>query len=445
MSKREAYRNFGVDFSISWMPNWNCNLNCEYCGEINIRRGLMPDPKGGSFNGEFREQTAPVHWSEWVRAFNELPGRALIDISGGEPFMYKDFIDVVTNIDERHLLAVTTNLTFPITHFIENVSPKKVISVTGSLHLNNNTWRTTFFERLHALWKAGFTTQCNFVAYPEQLHILPELHAVFHGRPSDKVRVRGEVLRPLSHWHKDVMTQHDGERLPLYSESLSKKVKQGKWNEVPLACHGTIYKNGEPLPFHQAPESQSAPAAKVYASLAFINEAAYDPGAAYTADYSLGDYDLPAWDASLREQGCTPEMKKFINDASDRVQFTIEPYSGGATVPFKGYTREEMALISRYSNITSGAIIRREIREIEFVAPEEKALVKSCNAGQRRFMIAPDGNIYQCNMVYMKRRELCMGNFLEIYRTLDERVKCDLPCTCGGDRENVAIEYLESM
>ena len=444
MSKGVASPNESIDFSISWMPIWDCNLSCEYCGEINIYRGHMPGPEGGSLNGEFREKMAPVHWSEWVRAFNELPGRALIDISGGEPFMYKDLINVITNIDERHLLALTTNLTFPISRFIENISPERMISVTGSLHLNNRNWRTTFFKRLPALYKAGFRTQCNFVAYPKQLHVLPELYELFNKRPTQKTWVRGEVLRPPLKWIKGVNTGRDGEpRYYYYCDFLSKQVKTSRWNEMPSGYNGIVYKNGEPLPFDPIPEFSHFPSAKIHGRAVFINATAFDPEATYSVDYGLGDDDLEGWDKYLRDKGYTQEMIDFVNESRGHVTLTIEPYSGGAPVPFEGYSEEERELIAQYSDSSFAAKKRKEIGEVELAAGIEKPPVKLCNAGQYRFMIAPNGNVYPCNMIYMKRRELCMGNFLEIYRTLDERILCDLPCTCGGDREHVIIEYQE--
>ncbi len=454
MSRIESFRRFGVDYAISWMPQWDCNLRCEYCGEINIHKGLMKGTQGGSLNGEFREEPAPVHWSEWVRAFNELPGRALIDISGGEPFLFRHLVDVLEELDDRHLVCLTTNLTLSIDGFLDRIDPGKILTVTGSLHLDNpkwgfkTEWRTRFFQRLLDLKRKGFTVQANFVAYPKQLDMIPLLVEVFNGRPKRKATAwtRGQGLPPAQEWARGTGGRDRHADWGQYYWHRFSEESMGGWSGASSPSDGTLYKDGVEIPFAKVPEETIGPAGKIYGGAAIINQAAYDRSAVYAIDYPVGELDVDGWTRHCEEAGWSDEMIAFNNETRGFVRLGIEPYSGGAGVPFEGYTDEEIELIDRNSaeiGIDISSLARKEIRETELPVAKARPRQKLCNAGQHRMLIVPNGNVYPCNMISMKWREECMGNFLEIFRPPSERLLCGLPCTCGGDRENVVFEYVD--
>ena len=304
----EVYKKHGFKWSISFYPTWECNLNCPYCGSNNIYRGLMHGPQGGSLKGEFREEPAGADGETWARRFNRLPGAAMIDISGGEPFLWPHLIEFLKHLDFKHRMAITTNLTQPVEEFCDAVTAFKVCEFTLSCHLCNPGWRDTFWERVDYLKRYHFWIRINFVAYPSQI---------------DKI----ETVERLAREH--------------------------------------------------------------------------------------------------------------------HVEFTLEPYAGGAPEPFEGYTKEELAFLSgRWGGDV--APVRKEMAG-EHDKGGGRIRTKRCTAGKTRFMVAPDGAMYPCNQTYMKRVHY-LGNFLTDSPPFreEEWLLCDLDCSCTGDRVNVEFEEEEA-
>ena len=118
-------------------------------------------------------------WQEWVDSFNRLkPG--IIDITGGEPFLNKNLIDIVNGLEAR--VAITTNLSQPILEFAQKVSPEKVFSMTLSYHPTQaSITQEAFVGKVLLLANRGFNVTINFVAYPEQIYLIPAVKGLFEG------------------------------------------------------------------------------------------------------------------------------------------------------------------------------------------------------------------------------------------------------------------------
>ena len=78
-----------------------CNLNCSFC--------LNSIDKNKDFN---RTKFKELSGKEWVDALNRIKSRKDIPItfSGGEPFLYKDFIYILNNIKPELNINILTNL-----------------------------------------------------------------------------------------------------------------------------------------------------------------------------------------------------------------------------------------------------------------------------------------------------------------------------------------------
>ena len=150
---RDYYR--GRRLSAVWYIHRNCNYNCPYCG---------------IHNNKF----VPYIMNErWIEAWNKI-SPDVIDITGGEPFMQPDFVNLVDNLPGK--IGVTTNLTYP-PDFPENVH-----WVTCSLHPSQRTFDfNTFIKRVTAVRDMGIDTTVNFVAYPQQMELIPNYKALFEG------------------------------------------------------------------------------------------------------------------------------------------------------------------------------------------------------------------------------------------------------------------------
>ena len=79
-------------------PTMKCNLHCSYCCvELEIKK-----------RPEFKE----VGYKEWLEYVDRIPFRlGVINISGGEPFLYPEIIPLVHGLlDRGHLVRIPSNL-----------------------------------------------------------------------------------------------------------------------------------------------------------------------------------------------------------------------------------------------------------------------------------------------------------------------------------------------
>lgn len=153
-----------------------CNFKCKYCWEVQAQE-----------RGEFK----PVPFRramDWLETWNRLRPQ-LLDITGGEPFLMPDLLDVLTGLDPTISVAITSNLSHPLLEFVKHVGPERVINVTASFHPMENGARThpmnpeIFVGRCLFLQNHGFNVTVNIVAWPEQMHLIPAWAEMFrsHG------------------------------------------------------------------------------------------------------------------------------------------------------------------------------------------------------------------------------------------------------------------------
>ena len=188
---REGFRQQGYDYSFSWFPHWGCcfgqkrrpdgtvTSGCTYCGSSNVHYGIMHGPEGGSMHGEFREQPRTgVSAEDWIRAFDRIPGSALIDVSGGEPMEFPPLLKIMTKTSPRHIWGITSNLKHQrvVRRFVEEVGPLRCPCVTASCHplADLDHTRGPFLEHVRWFRDTGYHVSVNFVLFPGQLHLLRE-------------------------------------------------------------------------------------------------------------------------------------------------------------------------------------------------------------------------------------------------------------------------------
>ncbi len=136
---------------FSWYLNNECNYKCSYCKPENIETIFISVDK----------------WVEiWDRIYNEY-GSCHIHISGGEPFIYPNFIELVKRLSEKHTLEFSTNLSCDIIPFINNISPDRA-RLGGSFHPEFADF-ADFLNNMSLLKDKGFDVWINYVAYPTYL------------------------------------------------------------------------------------------------------------------------------------------------------------------------------------------------------------------------------------------------------------------------------------
>ena len=151
--------------SAVWFLTFNCTNWCPYCWQRQRQ-------KRGEFTPEpFKD------YKLWVEAWNRLkPG--VLDITGGEPFMQPNFVDMVSELEDVRV-AITTNLRHDITDFVQRIRPSRVVSITASYHPSSDMSKDLFLGKCLLLKNRGFGVTVNFVTYPEQMFLAPILAQEF--------------------------------------------------------------------------------------------------------------------------------------------------------------------------------------------------------------------------------------------------------------------------
>ena len=137
---------------------YKCNFDCHYCWQ-----------RQGNSLGEYLP-TPFIEKEKWVKAINRL-NLGILDISGGEPFLQPDFVDMLAELNCN--IGMTSNLSKPLTQFVQRISPSKVISITASYHPSQRMSIDQFFGRIMLLKNKGFHVTVNYVAHPDQMYLIP--------------------------------------------------------------------------------------------------------------------------------------------------------------------------------------------------------------------------------------------------------------------------------
>jgi MoaA/NifB/PqqE/SkfB family radical SAM enzyme len=145
-----------------WDIHYKCNFRCPYCWFF----------KDWARLAKRNLYLTPDEWmTHWKRIFDKY-ARVRIEITGGEPFMYPDFISLIKKLSALHSVKLTTNLTGDIDRFVSEVDPGKV-----DMDLNFHSLFIdieTVIRKTLKLNAAGFRAGVCYLAYPPQMHKIKE-------------------------------------------------------------------------------------------------------------------------------------------------------------------------------------------------------------------------------------------------------------------------------
>ena len=175
--------NLGRDYDkvAIWTLSKTCNFQCDYCFYSPKQMGPLKKlawktvetfPRINPFQTKFIkpkqarkffDQTAKKRWK--------------IYLTGGEPFIYPNFIPLVQELSKKHLLVIYTNLGRPVDEFIEKINPQNIDFIYASLHLGEREKMglsvEEFIEKIKKLENAGFKVFSDFVLYPPLIKKYP--------------------------------------------------------------------------------------------------------------------------------------------------------------------------------------------------------------------------------------------------------------------------------
>lgn len=153
-------------WELDWHLTNRCNFYCEYCHPqiryVLNRRDLVEPPA-----------------DLVVRRINELDQTCLVHMSGGEPFLYPEFVDLCAGLTRRHYISINTNLASDhIGEFARRVNPTRVAKIVAALHIPERERLALPLDRyaksFRTLRDAGFDVVALYVLFPPLLGRLAE-------------------------------------------------------------------------------------------------------------------------------------------------------------------------------------------------------------------------------------------------------------------------------
>ncbi|MFA5163750.1 MAG: radical SAM protein [Patescibacteria group bacterium] len=146
-----------VPLRFTWDIHYKCNFRCPYCWFY----------KKWISEGRRYLLLSPDEWlKHWLKVRNRY-GEADIAITGGEPFLYPNFIEIIKILSLIHRIKITTNMSGDIDTFVKQIAPSRV-----TLDLNFHPLFSeigSFIEKTLLLKKAGFRAGVCYLAYPPQM------------------------------------------------------------------------------------------------------------------------------------------------------------------------------------------------------------------------------------------------------------------------------------
>lgn len=149
---------------FEWNITYSCNFRCPHC----------------IFDGkwdEYGKRTVFLKPEEWVRNWEKLfklYGRSSVIVTGGEPFTYPGFIEIIKGISEWHYpINISTNGSGDLPGFIKAIDPGKV-ALNLSFQPGFNELES-IIAKVKLLKNSGFGAGLiNLCAYPPYLKKLDE-------------------------------------------------------------------------------------------------------------------------------------------------------------------------------------------------------------------------------------------------------------------------------
>ena len=146
---------------FTWIIHYACNYRCPYCFYYEGSGWEILKDRNIYFN--------PDEWLRYWQRIYERYGRCYITITGGEPFTYPDFIELISKLSLMHYpINITSNSSGDLSSFVRLASPERV-SLSLSFHPKFDNL-DDFLERKKFLKRHNFDGCINFLAYPPYLN-----------------------------------------------------------------------------------------------------------------------------------------------------------------------------------------------------------------------------------------------------------------------------------
>lgn len=140
-----------------WDIHYRCNFRCPFCW----------------FNDKWQEMDKLNHYIPlkeliqiWERVYENY-GECHIMITGGEPSLYPNFIELIDSLSKIHTIKVTSQLSGDMYTFARVLNPERIV-----LDMNYHPMESKlspFIRKVLFLKKNGFSGGVCYLAYPPQM------------------------------------------------------------------------------------------------------------------------------------------------------------------------------------------------------------------------------------------------------------------------------------
>lgn len=145
---------------FNWHLLYKCNYRCPYCFYYGQWQRLPKLEEGLSLE-------------KWLKAWHriyERYGNVIIEMTGGEPFIYPSFAELIKELSKEHNIIITTNLSWDIkklANFINQINYSR-LSMCLSFHPLFAKFEI-FLEKALFLKEKSISDRVLYVTYPPQL------------------------------------------------------------------------------------------------------------------------------------------------------------------------------------------------------------------------------------------------------------------------------------
>lgn len=145
---------------FNWNIHWVCNYRCPYCwhyGKWAILKGQCD---------YIRLEELMKFWEDIYLAYDKVK----IVITGGEPFIYPNFVQLIKELSQFHKIQILTNLSEGIDTLINNkIAFLKNIEIVPSFHPLFADF-DSFVRGVLGLKEKGLTKEVLYLAWPPQIN-----------------------------------------------------------------------------------------------------------------------------------------------------------------------------------------------------------------------------------------------------------------------------------
>jgi MoaA/NifB/PqqE/SkfB family radical SAM enzyme len=144
--------------TITWYINEHCNYQCSYCDV---------------WKSENNKKNQHINIQKLEKGLELLEAGWRFCITGGEPFLEKNILEICKTICQKHQLAgILTNLSLvDVDDFSSTIPPEKCGFIDVSVHISEREKRDkkleSFLKKILFLQHKGYDIQATYVAYPE--------------------------------------------------------------------------------------------------------------------------------------------------------------------------------------------------------------------------------------------------------------------------------------